>query len=153
MAVMEMKYRTPGSRRWALWKWFDIPSTVNPKLAYLRRLRVVQTPWFGIYVHWINEPDSDRFPHDHPWRFWSLILRGGYVERVWARQGGDFVDLIWETGSVHSMKPSQAHQISYVTSNLLTLVFTGPRVREWGFWTDEGWVHWRKYDPEDLEIA
>jgi hypothetical protein len=26
-----------------------------------------------------------------------------------------------------------------------TLFITGPRVREWGFWCPQGWVHWRKF--------
>lgn len=79
---MEIKHRPPESTEWAFMRWADIPSKQSPGQVYLRRLRVAQTPLCGLYLHWINEPDTDRDLHDHPWVFWSLILRGGYSEDI-----------------------------------------------------------------------
>jgi hypothetical protein len=126
-------------------QYCDIPSEDDPQRAYLRRLRIVQTPWCNLYLHWINEPDADRHPHDHPWRFWSLVLYGGYTERVHKA--------ISDTGrlhnctrwSLHSMPIDQAHQITLVLPNTLTLILTGRRRRVWRFWTEHGKVPWREY--------
>lgn len=141
-----IKYRKIRSVRWALFSWFDIPSPHNPEMVYLRRLRVIQTPLFGVYLHWIFEPDSDRDAHDHPWRFWSLVVRGGYVEKLWdagvGLNGREFCRAWW---SLHSIQTNQAHTITEIWGRPLTLVFVGARVREWGFWTDKGWVAWRLY--------
>jgi hypothetical protein len=56
---------------------------VQGRADYLVRLRIVQTPWFGIYLHDIHEDDGDRDPHNHPWSFLSFVLRGYYTERVY----------------------------------------------------------------------
>lgn len=149
---VRMRHRTLGSTRWAFFRWFDIPSAVDPEFVYLRRFRVVQTPWFGVYVHWIYETDSDRYPHDHPWKFWSLILRGGYAELVYDSPGADPTPKMWPPGSFHIMPTDHAHQITDISAPLVTLVFTGSRVREWGFWSPNGFIPWRKFDPENTEL-
>lgn len=31
-----------------------------------------------------------------------------------------------------------------------TLIFVGPKIKEWGFYTDDGWIHWESYKPKNL---
>lgn len=38
------------------------------------------------------------------------------------------------------------HRITDVLPNTITLCFVGPKVREWGFHTENGWVHWKEYN-------
>lgn len=142
---MQVKHPEPVSQPWSFMSWADIPSRVDRSLVYLRRLRILQTPWFSIYLHWINEPDADRDPHDHPWNFWSLILRGSYIERV--HDNPDDIGHIqaWQRGSLHYMHQTQAHRITAVTASVLTLVITGRRVRPFCFWTPDGLVRWDRY--------
>ena len=66
--------------RWAFFDGLNIGAEGDP---YLDRLRIIQTPWFGVYLHHIHRPDSDPDPHDHPWAFASLVLTGSYRELVW----------------------------------------------------------------------
>lgn len=149
------------SPMWALWSKMTIPCP-NGEI-YLARIRVVQTPWFGILLHDIYEPDQDRDPHDHPWTFWSFVLRGGYIEQVFEDTG--MTEPVLEYGldsglkrkvypsklfgrsrfSLHRMNTDKAHQITNIQPNTRTLIFCGPRVRKWGFWTPDGWVHWKDY--------
>lgn len=137
--------------RWAFMRWTDIPDRNDPTKTYLRRLRIVQTPWFALYLHFIFLPDDDRDPHDHPWNFGSFVIRGGYSERLYDL-GGEFggVRLLGEKRhgrlSVHRMKMDKAHRITNIEPGLATLVFIGPRKRDWGFWTEDGFVRWQKYD-------
>lgn len=117
----------------------------NGKL-WLDRLRLVQTPWFGLYLHRIHSPDVDPDPHDHPWMFASLVLAGGYTESVW--DSGNWSS--WRVherrrGSLHRMSTRQAHKITRVDGQLWTLVLVGPKVRTWGFWAEDGFVPWREY--------
>lgn len=136
------------SPRWALLERFDIPDANDPTVTYLRRWRIVQTPWFGILLHRIYLPDSDRDPHDHPWDFTSIVLRGGYTEHVYwphATGIGIYKETTWRLLSVHRITRDLAHRITTLQPGTVTLVLTGPRRREWGFWTEDGWVHWRTY--------
>lgn len=156
---MEIKHPKPTSKDWAFLEWADIPSKKTPGTVYLRRLRVVQTPWFSWLIHWINEPDFDRDPHDHPWTFWSLIVRGGYAERVYSRYApntrtpvlsvrsrlANYSTRVWRRASLHKMATEDAHQITEVIPGTITCVFTGRRVRQFCFWTPAGEVPWRRY--------
>ena len=38
----------------------------------------------GIFLHVIHRQDDDRDPHDHPWDFTSVILKGGYWDEQWS---------------------------------------------------------------------
>lgn len=148
--TMEVKYPPPRSCNWAFWKWADIPSKSNSEFVYLRRLRVIQTPWFAFYIHWIKEPDLDRYPHDHPWNFFSFVLRGFYSENLYVDLSGDVSDSkVHKTFSLHHMSMDIAHKITSVSENLVTLVFTGKRKRTWYFWTENGFVEWTAIDKDD----
>lgn len=51
-------------------------------VLHFRRWRVISTPWFAIYIHAIYKADEDLHLHNHPWNFWSLVLKGSYTERL-----------------------------------------------------------------------
>ena len=146
------------STLWAFMDGFQVRKGDTP---YLDRLRVVQTPLFGVFLHRIHQPDVDRDPHDHPWPFLSFVLSGGYTERIWAdkkRRRNDLHSLEFRRGrwSLHRMRADRAHRILSVEDQLWTLVLTGPRKRDWGFWTNDGLVLWRDYlagcDSEDVAL-
>lgn len=104
----------------------------------MKRLRLIQTPWFGVYLHFIYREDLDPVPHDHPWVFWRIVLRGWYHE-IYLRDA--------ERGPRESPKQapwrpskvptSHAHRITYVCPGTVSLVLVGPKIRTWGFWTPE----------------
>lgn len=139
-----------GRVRWAIMRSFDIPCGFEEDggdTLYLRRLRIVQTPFGGIYLHQINEPDKDYDPHDHPFNFISVILKGGYTEAH-----GLPVDPLhevrrWGRWSIHRMTTKEVHRIlSLDESPTWTLVLVGRRKREWGFWNPvHGFVPWQEY--------
>lgn len=122
---------------------------------YLDRLRIVQTPWFGVYLHYIARPDLDRDPHDHPWNFGALVLRGGYTEEFHplALVGRDLrvSRRRWDAFSWHTISRGQAHRIVSVKPRTYTLVFVGRRAGDWGFFTHDGWAPWRRYLAEQAE--
>lgn len=135
------------SPRWAFMAKMTIPCENG--LVYLVRWRLVQTPWFGVYLHDLLEPDSDRDPHDHPWNFISIVLRGGYLERFYEQRVGfqqKTRDQVWRRWSWHRMGTDHAHMIRTVEPRTKTLILTGRRSRNWGFWTDDGWVAWQNYE-------
>jgi hypothetical protein len=125
---------------WQLCTRFDIPDRENSSATYLTRWRIIQTPWFGIYLHCIRTIDKDDALHDHPWPFVSIILRGGYLEErpTHAKRRGFL--------SIAFRKATDLHRIVMLTRTpTWTLVFAGPRKRRWGFQTENGWVNYREY--------
>jgi hypothetical protein len=137
-----------GNIRWAFMRWADIESAFFPGYVYLRRLRILQTPWFALYLHFIYEADLDRDPHDHPCNFWSLILRGGYTERVYMNSANLFYNehRTRRLFSIAKMPLDWAHRIVELKPHTTTLCLFGPRRKRWGFWTDLGVVDFEQYD-------
>lgn len=136
---MRRKYRTGTT--WCVWRWSDTDS------EYLTRLHLVKTPWFAICLHWLHKPDPEPFLHDHPVTFLSLVLWGGYKELRQRWKRGVFRTDIntarrWNFVRAHDF---DRHSIIDVRPRTLTLCFMGPKTREWGFWTKDGWVWWKFY--------
>jgi hypothetical protein len=139
---MRRRLYKSGSR-WALLRWTETDS------AYLTRLFLVKTPWFCVCLHWILKPDPEPYLHDHPTTFLSLILRGGYSECRAKNGTMETEDHNWY--NFIRATPDDAHSITNVKPNTLTLCFMGPKLRDWGYHLDYSWMHWKTYN--DLKRA
>lgn len=116
-------------------------------VVYFRRYRLLQTPWFGIYVHQILKSDQERHPHDHPFSYSSLILSGAYHEDVW--YSPDFKKRLSQSyyqGDVVEHSKLDFHKISLLTKEVWTLVFASGRTRTWGYLLKDGsWIDHKEY--------
>jgi len=131
-----------GKPRFRLWSWELI--TRNEGELYLRRLRVVSCPWFGIYIHWFEASDDDSL-HDHPWPFLSFILSGGYWEHT-PGPDGSLIKCWHPAGAVRVCPARWLHRVEIDPEcRPVTLVLRGTQVRRWGFQTCAGWIPWPKY--------
>jgi len=159
------QYAGSSSRRWAWCKRMILRRADG--VAYLNRLRIIQTPWFGVYLHRMDAPDPGVDLHDHPWPFASLVLRGGYHEyradtrdaviyadtaqQYWTCTPG--VDNHRRLGSIQSLRLTECHTIHCLDRTpTWTLVFVGRRSRDWGFYVPSnvgvlgGWIDHQGYD-------
>ena len=130
----------------------------SPGSPYLLRWYVIpRNRWMNVYLHKIVRDDDDRALHDHPWWFASLVLRGGYRELI--RHGNSLTGMIdphqtieRRPGSVAIRTTNEAHRVELFRDAggkpipSWTLVFTGRKVREWGFWcSGKGFVVWTDF--------
>lgn len=132
-------------RRWAFNSRFLIGKPGNPMME---RWRLIQTPAFGIYVHFMYREDLDPVPHDHPWRFWSLVLRGSYRDIVTpdSRNLNRQEIQQHDRWSFHAFPLRAAHRIIHVDPGTVTLIIVGQKVRTWGFYDNRrgnAFVDWR----------
>jgi hypothetical protein len=136
-------------RRTTTWKWSLLGFhwvQINGEYM-LKRLKIIQTPWFSVLLTKIYKPDSERYPHSHFRPAVSFILSGGYTEQVY-RDPADLSEFIvrrHRRGSFHIIPLAVAHTITRVEKPLWTLLFTGPVKGEFVFWTPEGKVDYREY--------
>lgn len=109
--------------------------------SYLLRWWIVpRNEYSNVYLHEFRRSDDDRALHDHPWASTSLIIRGRYLEHtpegVFERVAGD----------VCSRAADALHRVElFPGETAVTLFFTGPKVREWGFACPQGWRHWTEF--------
>ncbi|WP_254424626.1 hypothetical protein [Mycobacteroides abscessus] len=146
--------------------------TNNEGSPYLRRWYVIpRNRWVNIYVHQFLRSDDDRAMHDHPWPFFSWVLKGRYFEEI---DLGVIVRERWSFAyrpAVHrhivrldvTMVQDRYEDDSWARSAspqdipVWTLIVTGRRMREWGFWCPdpktlvERFVPWREFGARGCE--
>lgn len=109
-----------------------------------------------VYVHKFMRSDDERAPHNHPWWFVSLVLRGHYLEYN-DRPPNPHVRKRFSVGfrgldTFHRVALPNGHRYvgngryKYGPIPCWTLVVTGPDVRGWGFRCPSGVVPWREFD-------
>lgn len=106
---------------------------------YMHRV-ILQAPDATLRLHKILRSDEGDL-HDHPWDFTSLILRGSYTE---SRPGLER-EVVYGPGTLNSKRADDLHRLTVIDGPVWTFVETGPRLRDWGFATAQGWVHWKAY--------
>lgn len=106
--------------------------------VYVRRW-YIETPLFSARVHhWLHSDDSRNF-HDHPWWFVTFVFAGGYTD-------------VSPSGSQEMQAPKIAfrpalhrHTVQVKSGGAWTLLITGPKIRNWGFWVKDKFKKANKY--------
>lgn len=130
--------RTSG--RWVRPQVLHIPPLYGTD-PYITRFILFRTPLFGVYVHKIWTDDGERDFHNHPRQFWSLILRGGYIEEVTTGPEAPR-ERDWHAGSVHKMELEHYHSITMlIRKPSWSLLLVGRFRQEWGFMTEDGFIN------------
>jgi hypothetical protein len=85
--------------------------------------------------HWIRSDDK-RAPHDHPWWFVTLVLKGSYTDRTFLNPDST---PMWETdklqtGAIRYRPANHRHIVDVTPGGCWTLMITGKKIRNWGFW-------------------
>ena len=115
----------------------------------LYRHYLIDTKYLGIYLHHLMASDEDRALHDHPWSFVTILLTSGYWEWIpWDLDRGLVAPVdrrLWRPRFSILRRPARYKHRLELAKPCWTLVFRGPRQREWGFWTARGWLDWKTY--------
>lgn len=108
--------------------------------AYLTRYILFVCNLFHIYLHIFHRSDADDH-HDHPWHFISIILWRGYIEETTKGKKRIY------PGMILFRKATHRHRVELVSGNkkAVTLIIRSKKVRDWGFFTKDGWKWWIKY--------
>ena len=115
----------------------------------LRRWTLFRLPGGrALYLHNFRCSDA-RWLHDHPKRFVTIRLKGGYVEEYL---------LPWEWLAslplarrqcrapwIRSFPANHIHRVRVSRRGCWTLAWAGRATRDWGFLRGNRWIHWRRY--------
>jgi hypothetical protein len=109
---------------------------------------------FNAFLHKFHKGDPGDV-HDHPWPYFTLILKGGYYE--WVPKVNSKKEMIGEIrhwrgpGHFRFCSANSYHRIELKEGvTPWTLFMPGPQRQEWGFLVDNTWIHNDKY-LEDLK--
>lgn len=98
------------------------------------RFQLVKTRWGNVYLHRLWCPNTHPNCHDHPWSFWTLLLKGGYLEfHVDSDLQDDGIWVRRKPGQFLYRPAEWSHNVVTPFGVSWSLVLTGPKEREWGF--------------------
>jgi hypothetical protein len=141
---------------------------------YLIRWSFFDVFGYSLKLHIILRSDDDRTLHDHPWTFLSLMLKGGYWEHTHSIVKGETIRTWIRPWTLRVCRAPYAHRLElpeeppiarptdpklqdtviegFYQPNIkkmfapaITLVFMFPKCREWGFYTQQGYVKWSDF--------
>lgn len=111
---------------------------------------------FNVFLHKFLKGDPDDV-HDHPWGYFTLILRGGYYE--WIPQFDSNGKLSCEVrkwrgpGHFRWCRANSFHRIELHPGVVAwTLFMPGPHEKQWGFWVNDNWVEHEQYFEHRKEL-
>jgi len=104
---------------------------------------------FNVFVHKFLKSDPTDV-HDHPWNFFTVVLRGGYWEwrPQFDAQGCKITEIArWcGPGSFRRAGANTYHRIELDPGiTCWTLFVPGRKQRDWGFLVKNTWVQWEQY--------
>lgn len=121
-----------------------VPFRTRP-LAWL-----IQRCGLAVRLHEILRSDLDHDPHDHPWSFVTVILRGGYMEARYDTERHCIAYQWHGPGSILHRRATDLHKLTLAPDEpCWTLFITGPWRQHWGFQTAEGKVRARDYTSKN----
>jgi len=127
---------------------------------YLERWVLLRLFGCSLYLHRFVRSDWTRDLHDHPRSFFTLPLRGGYRDETQPGRmdhGGGVIPLgLNDFPRAHRLvrwpwprfrRAEHRHRVELDPRwpHPVTLVLMLRARREWGFWTERGFIHWRIY--------
>lgn len=111
----------------------------DPACPILKRW-TLKTPFLKFRIHKFFANTHDRDTHDHPWPFLTFVLWGSYDD---INLDGKVDHL--RIGSIRYRSAIHAHKTFAGPKGCITFVVSPYESREWGFFPEGKWMHWRKY--------
>lgn len=99
---------------------------------------VIDFKYFAIRLHSWHDSDDLEYPHDHDWWFLSLVLYGSYINVI------DGHGILRSAGSLEYFPATFKHCVA-VPKKAITLLITGPKIRDFGFWVEGKFIKAKRY--------
>ena len=115
-------------------------------LTWATPIRKLCQYFFGARIHHILRSDLGRDPHDHPWPYLTIILKGGYFEQRYNSKGQQTSARWHGAGSILYRPANSWHKLTLPPGETAwTLFITGKYQNKWGFLTTLGKVPHNQY--------
>lgn len=129
--------------------WWQKPFALHHNLIndYMERW-IFKHPLGTFRIHKIMRSDNQRHMHDHPFSFFSIILKSGYWDVHPAPDDPTKETASWHGAiSTNFKRAEECHRL-VLAHPVWTFVITGRYRRDWGFHTSEGWISHDQYNGE-----
>ena len=87
------------------------------------------------FHRWFRSDDK-RFMHNHPWYFWTFVLKGSYTDVSGSMENP--IRQIMKAGTLKFRPANHTHYADVPKGGAWTLLFTGRKKQKWGFFIKPG---------------
>lgn len=115
-----------------------------PECPYFHRT-ILDFGFFSIRIHEWHSDDDHRAYHDHPYWFWTFVLKGGYTDVAPSSNGIEEVYDMLRAPAVRYRAAEYKHSVQNVIPGTITILLTGKPFRRWGFWVNGKLIKRDKY--------
>jgi hypothetical protein len=110
----------------------------RPECPYIERT-YFECKWFSVRLHHWLASDDQRFAHNHPWQWFTLVLAGSYTDVT------DKGNQRMIPGRFAFRSADHCHKVKVDKGGCWTLLITGPEKKEWGFFVNGKFRRRNKY--------
>lgn len=119
---------------------FKISHFMREDKLYLTRYSLFNVYFFSAKIHVIHKSDPEE-PHDHPWNYVSIILKGGYWEVTNSYPRALDVLKWHKPGSILFRNGNKLHRLVVpVSKKCVSLILCSKKYRDWGFLKGYKWT-------------
>jgi len=140
------RHSEPYISRWMLSRKAAVPVYDDPAWQTLGgTLGFIPSELENLYLHRYDRSDKDD-PHCHPWANMTLVVRGYYREHCYESGTNKLIaSRIRKVGDVVVRSADSVHAIVETSPDCVSLFGTFKKEKDWGFHTDNGFVHSSQY--------
>ena len=144
-----------GDHKWCLLRRYSIKVSNKP---YLIRWIIFKTPIGGLMVHKFLSSDVDKELHNHPFPFITFVIKNGYTEEYYENE--EKKTRVIQAPNIRFNPSGHTHRVTINEDKKpISIVLRGPKVREWGFFTEcltpkgivKKWEHWKDFAARDRD--
>lgn len=88
------------------------------------RYKLVSCRYFALYIHKLLRSDADRCLHDHPWDFFSFVLKGSYVEEL------EVASITQQTAQDYRLNPGPVN-VDWLSHDVIFGLVMAERLNTW----------------------
>lgn len=108
----------------------------EPNCPYMRRW-VFLFFGFGVRIHRWYRSDDKRFFHNHPFWFWTFVLKGSYTDVSLNVDTNHIKRDNLKLFNIRFRKAVHLHYVEVPKGGTITILFTGRKTQNWGFWVKD----------------
>jgi hypothetical protein len=129
-------------------RWWLVPYRQLEPVSWRRPIAwLLQRFSISARIHEILRSDIGRHPHDHPFNYLTIILKGWYIEHRFDDTGRSLGGKLHGPGSILWRPARSWHLLKVVEGPVTTLFITGSKLDggKWGFNVDGKKIPLREY--------
>lgn len=100
---------------------------------------------YSIRIHKWYRSDDKRYMHNHPWWFITFVIKGSYKDVSLGLFKDIYQNDYLKRFHIRYRKPNHTHYVEIPKGGCTTILITGRKNKQWGFWVNKRYLRINRY--------